>query len=117
MTEEEDTRGPEPMPATFTLADITEWLSNRDNLRAWFTWYAYCGTPEEQAANVECILTKEFDLITTRADMYAGAQFEPGPKAFREGIGFALSEMYECHTGPHTPQCPEAPGNGYTHRS
>lgn len=79
----------------------------REAVKAWLLDYAWLGTPEEQAAEVECILAQgEWDLIETQADRFAGAQAEPGPEAYAEGIGFALSALYECHDGPHTDGCP-----------
>lgn len=64
--------------------------------------------PRLDAAERACILAneEELDFITTRADQFAGAQFESGPEAYQEGLGFALSSLVEAHRGPHTEDCP-----------
>jgi hypothetical protein len=78
-----------------------------EEIRAWLIDYAWLGTPEEQVLEVDCIMAqKDWQVYDARADQYSSAQNEPGPEAFAEGIGFALSELYECHTGPHTETCP-----------
>lgn len=84
---------------TMTKAAVRDWLLN----------YAWFGTPEEQSANVDCILAQDgWRYVDDVADQFAGAQEEPGPAAFTEGVQFALSALYECHEGPHLPTCPLA---------
>lgn len=62
-----------------------------------------------KAAVVDCIMAQDdWPHVTALADSFAGAQFEPGPEAFAEGIGYAVSALYECHDGPHLPACAEA---------
>lgn len=80
----------------------------REEVRDWLLDYAWLDEPAEvQAAEVECILSQDgWQYIDALADKYAGAQNEPGPKAFSEGVEFALSALYECHDGPHLPTCP-----------
>lgn len=78
-------------------------------VRAWLLDYAWAGTPDQQAREVDCILAQDdWKNVDIRADQFAGAQAEPGPAAFDEGVGFALSSLYECHDGPHLPTCPNA---------
>lgn len=79
----------------------------KEQVRTWLLDYAWSGTPEEQKREVECILSQdEWEHIGAQADRFAGAQWEPGPEAFEEGIGFALSALYECHDSPHLDTCP-----------
>lgn len=76
-------------------------------IHAWLLRYAWLGTADEQQREVDCIMAQDgWHHIGARADQFAGAQFEPGPEAFDEGVQFALSELYECHDGPHLPTCP-----------
>jgi hypothetical protein len=78
-----------------------------EEIRAWLTDYAWVGTPEEQAREVDCIMAqKDWQVYDAVADQYASAQNEPGPEATAEGIGYALSALYECHMGPHIKSCP-----------
>jgi hypothetical protein len=79
----------------------------KEAVRAWLLEYAWAGTPDEQKRTVDCIMAQDgWQYIDVRADQFAGAQFEPGPAAYDDGEQFALSELYECHDGPHTPECP-----------
>jgi len=77
-------------------------------VQQWLLGYAWAEeTPEQKAAVVDCIMAQDdWRLIDARADQFAGAQAEPGPAAFDEGQQFALSGLYECHTGPHKSTCP-----------
>ena len=74
----------------------------------WLMDYAWADNSEaEKRAHVNCIMAQgEWRHVSAVADAFAGAQFEPGPEAFREGLGYALSALYECHDGPHTSDCP-----------
>jgi hypothetical protein len=80
----------------------------KEKVRAWLLDYAWVDdTPEEKAAEVECILAQgDWQHISAMADKYAEAQNEPGPAAFAEGEEYALSSLYECHDGPHADTCP-----------
>lgn len=82
---------------------------NENAVREWLKDYAWAEeTPEAKAAIVECIMAQgEWEFIDCVADAFAGAQEEPGPKAFSEGMGYALSALYECHSGPHQETCPD----------
>jgi hypothetical protein len=77
-------------------------------VRAWLLGYAWLDEPQEaKAREVECIMTQDgWKYIDAVADQYAGAQNEPGPEAVEEGTAYALSALYECHTGPHLAICP-----------
>jgi hypothetical protein len=79
----------------------------RENVRTWLLAYAWMGNAEQDARRVECILSQEdWRHVELVAEQYAGAQFEPGLKAYAEGTAFALSALYECHDGPHLDTCP-----------
>jgi hypothetical protein len=81
----------------------------RDAIQEWLLDYAWSGTPDEQAAEVACIMKQDdWKYVEARAGQFADAQEVPGPAAMDEGLGFALSEMYECHDGPHDGTCPLA---------
>ena len=77
-------------------------------IRQWLLDYAWAeDTQAAKEAVVECILHQDdWKYIDALADKFAGAQEEPGPAAFDEGTGFALSALYECHDGPHQKTCP-----------
>lgn len=82
-------------------------VDTREQVRNWLLDYAWAGTKEEQIRTVECIMHHEgWKYIDAVADKFAGAQEEPGPKAFSQGTEFALSALYECHDGPHLETCP-----------
>lgn len=77
-------------------------------VRSWLMSYAWLETTDaDREAVVECILAQgDWDLIHARADQYSGAQFDPGPQTFDEGVEWALSALYECHDEPHLATCP-----------
>jgi len=80
---------------------------SEEQIRAWLLKYAWLGTEEEQVRSVDCIMSQDgWKYLDARADKYSGAQFEPGPEAFAEGMEFELSALYECHDGPHIETCP-----------
>jgi hypothetical protein len=79
--------------------------------RQWLLNYAWLGTEAEKAATVECIMSQDgWQFIDVVADQFAGAQEQPGPATFSEGVEYALSALYECHGGPHRASCPEYRG-------
>jgi len=80
-----------------------------DAVRAWLIKYAWLGDADRQKREVDCIMSQDgWKYIDAVADQFAGAQEEPGPVAYSEGVEFALSALYECHDGPHLPTCPYA---------
>lgn len=80
---------------------------SEDQIRAWLLGYAWLGSLDEQAREVECILAQDgWRHVGGVADQFAGAQEEPGPAAVAAGSEYALSALYECHDGPHLPSCP-----------
>lgn len=82
-------------------------LTRKDAIKQWLLGYAWYGTPAERAAMVDCIMAQDdWRHISTVADQFAGAQFESAPAAVAEDEQFALSALYECHSGPHLPGCP-----------
>jgi hypothetical protein len=78
-------------------------------IRNWLLDYVWLDSHQaNKQGMVDCIMSQNhWQHLSARADQFASAQWEPGPKAFAEGIGFALSEMYECHSGPHLESCPD----------
>jgi hypothetical protein len=79
-----------------------------EQVRTWLKEYAWVGMVEEQAHTIDCIMAQDhWKYIDARADQYSGAQNEPGPEAFSEGVQYALSELYECHAEPHIETCPD----------
>jgi hypothetical protein len=76
-------------------------------VQAWLLDYAWAEkTTADKIAVVDCIMSQDkWKFIDVVADQFAGAQWEPGPKAFSEGQEFALSALYECHDGPHQKTC------------
>lgn len=81
---------------------------DEQQVREWLLAYAWAeNTPEAKAAVVSCIMSQgDWEFISAQADKFAGAQWEPGPEAYSEGTGYALSALYECHGGPHLDECP-----------
>jgi hypothetical protein len=76
-------------------------------VRQWLLDYAWLGTADAQALEVECILAQDgWQYIDAVADKYAGMAEVPGPEAFDEATKFALSALYECHDEPHLETCP-----------
>jgi hypothetical protein len=87
------------MSQKLTEAAVREWLMG-------YVWLDSHQPVKQQV--VDCIISQgQWQHISARADQFAGAQEEPGPKAFAEGTQYALSELYECHSGPHQKTCPD----------
>jgi hypothetical protein len=80
------------------------------NVRNWLLGYAWAeDTEAAKTAVVGCIMAQDgWRTIAERAEQFAGAAEQPGPPAFSRGIEFALSSLYECHSGPHMTDCPQA---------
>jgi hypothetical protein len=90
---------------------MTEQQVTEQQARDWLREYAWLGTEDEKDREVECIMSQGgWRHVGAMADKFAGAQEEPGPVAFTEGVLFALSALYECHDGPHLPTCPARTG-------
>lgn len=99
----------ESKPETVVL-DTPQQLTE-DAVTAWLLKYAWLGTDDEKAREVACIMSQDaWKYIDALADKYAGAQNEPGPAAFDDGVQYALSALYECHSEPHLPTCPAVTG-------
>jgi len=78
-----------------------------DEIRAWLLAYAWDGTDEEKAANVECIIDQgEWKHLSARVEQFAGMAVDE--RQATEAEGYALSALYECHEGPHIHECPMA---------
>lgn len=81
----------------------------RKDVKAFLLAYAWLDdTPQEKAAEVECILKQgDWQFIEARADQRAGAaESGGGPEEFDEATDMELSALYECHDEPHTAACP-----------
>jgi hypothetical protein len=80
----------------------------KKQVRAWLIKYAWAEDSDDARERVvDCILAQDsWEYTDAVADRFAGAQWEPGPEAFDEGTGFALSALYECHDEPHLATCP-----------
>jgi hypothetical protein len=81
-------------------------------VRVFLTGYAWLDdTDEEKQREIDCIIAQGgWEFASALADKFAGAQFEPGPEAFADGMGMALTGLYECHDEPHLPACPRNRG-------
>jgi hypothetical protein len=86
---------------------MSEHFSERQ-VRKWLLGYVWVeNTQEAKQAIIDCIIHQNaWKYIDVVADKFAGAQEEPGPEAFSAGTQFALSALYECHSGPHLEACP-----------
>lgn len=88
-----------------------------EQVRAWLLEYAWSGTPEEQAAEVECILAQDdWKHLSARTEQLMAQasgdadhrQAFGSQELIDDATGMALSSLYECHDGPHLGTCPEA---------
>jgi len=82
---------------------------DEEAVREWLLGYAWCESSiAEKRAAVACIMAQDdWHYLDAQADKFAG-QHESGggPEAFSDGMLFAISALYECHTAPHTSDCP-----------
>ncbi len=77
-------------------------------VEAWLLSYAWTGDPEQQVANVACIMAQDgWKYVDARGEMFAAQAEVPGPDASAAAHEFALSALYECHDGPHQVTCPD----------
>lgn len=81
----------------------------KNQVHDWLIDYVWAeDTQDAKERVIGCILSQDgWQYIDAKAEQFAGAQWEPGPAAFDEGVGFALSALYECHDEPHLPTCPD----------
>lgn len=78
-----------------------------EEVKAWLLGYAWLGTPERRAAEVECIMAQpDWRHVDALAEKFAGQASGEETNLANETLGFALSSLYECHDGPHLPTCP-----------
>lgn len=77
-------------------------------VKAWLLDYAWCGTPDEQRREVDCIMAQdEWRHLSAVAEKFKGMAENPGdPKQMDEAEFMAISALYECHDGPHLDTCP-----------
>lgn len=94
--------------ATRELGPEPPMVTTREGITSWLRWYAWLGTPEEREAEVQCIMSQALpDYVAEMADRYASvSESGGGPEAMAEGMGWALSALYETHAEPHLPTCP-----------
>lgn len=99
---------PIPSGIDFVLKDV-----NAETVREWLMFYAWMGTPEEQKANVDCIMAQRdvVSIVDGLTERYAGQAFDDTQAVAAQG--HALSSLYECHSEPHIPTCPSLVG--YAH--
>lgn len=77
----------------------------KERVRSWLLDYAWLGSKEEQAAEIECILSQDgWRYLDARVEQarnqgWSGEQMELAERN-------ALVNLYECHTGPHIGTCP-----------
>jgi len=83
-------------------------------LRTWLLDYAWNGTTESTAAEVECILSQpgaQEHIVEATQEHYRGMVESPGdPAQVAQADGFVLSALYECHDAPHLTTCPHYRG-------
>jgi hypothetical protein len=83
---------------------------SREAVRGFLRSYAWLPSESQRDKDmvVECIMMQGgYEFLDARADRFAGAQWEPGPEAFDEGVMFEMTALYECHDGPHIVACPQ----------
>lgn len=83
-----------------------EFELTKENIKAWLLDYAWSGTEEDQRATVDCIMAQEDNVayLDARIEQLSGQAWDD--EQAKEAFGFALSELYECHGGPHIETCP-----------
>lgn len=76
-------------------------------VREWLTKYAWLGTTEEQAREVECIMSQDgWKYLDARIEQVKGQASGEEIDLDSDATGYALSALYECHGGPHITTCP-----------
>jgi len=80
----------------------------QDDIKNWLLGYAWLGSEEEKAREVECIMSqRDWEFIDARIEKNVGQAWDPGAEGvLDEATEFALSSLYECHDGPHLDTCP-----------
>lgn len=83
-----------------------ERLTTEAAIREWLLRYAWMGTEEEQAREVDCIMAQGevASIVDGLTERFAGMANDDSQRL--EAHEFALSSMYECHDGPHLETCP-----------
>lgn len=76
-----------------------------EQIKAWLLSYAWLGSEEERAREVDCIMAQDdWKHLDAMSEHYRGMAFDD--RQATEAEGFALSALYECHDGPHLSTCP-----------
>jgi hypothetical protein len=89
----------------------TETKYTEEHVRKRLLDLAWLGTPEEQAAEVECILAQDgWKYLSARVEQVRGQSWDD--EQAQQAEGHALSDLYECHAGPHLETCPASRRSG-----
>jgi len=77
-----------------------------DQIREWLLGYAWLGTREERAAEVDCIIAQGDveSIVDGLTEKFSGQAVDDAQAG--QASEFALSSLYECHEAPHLPTCP-----------
>jgi hypothetical protein len=81
----------------------------KDRIKAWLLEYAWLGTKEEQAREVDCIMSQDSWRYLEARKEQLRAQASGEEDCLEDVVNeFALSGLYECHDEPHLTTCPRA---------
>lgn len=86
-------------------------------IREWLMQYAWLGTEDERTREVDCIMSQDgWKHIPERIEAFKGQASGEETDLDTQATELALSELYECHDGPHIDGCREADRymSGYT---
>lgn len=76
-----------------------------ESIRKWLLTYAWAGTPDERAAEIDCIMAQDgWKHLAARVERIRGQAWDA--EQATEAEEFELSALYECHDAPHLPTCP-----------
>lgn len=85
-------------------ANAAEWEALETKVREWLLDYAWSGTADEQRREVDCIMSQDgWKYIDASAERFRAMANDD--EQAKEAIGYALSALYECHSGPHQVTC------------
>lgn len=85
----------------------TKQMQSKAKVKAWLLDYAWLGTAEEQAREVDCIMAQDdWRYLDAQTERYLGQASGEEADAPSEAAAFAISALYECHDGPHLDTCP-----------
>lgn len=85
---------------------------DREQVQEWLLNYAWMGTPDTRAREVECIVSQgEWQHLSAREEQLRAQASGDETHLEADVHGHALSALYECHDGPHLPTCPHHKGD------